>query len=40
VYFLSLYIEKKDEKNQVSFDFMSIKFGFLGWMSAEVLSFF
>ena len=40
MYFLSLYIEKKDEKNQVSFGFMSIKFGFFCRMSAEVWSFF
>ena len=38
-FFISLY-KKKDEKNQISFGFMSIKFGFFGWMSAEVLSFF
>ena len=38
-FFISLY-RKKDEKNQISFGFMSIEFGFFGWMSAEVLSFF
>ena len=40
MYFLSLYIEKKDEKNQISFCFVSIKFGFFGRMSAEVWSVF